>query len=75
MVCLGNEQSQMETMFIIEITISSPEDLSFNFFYINFCFIIYLQWWGWGHTEQGKLGSSKCLSQINLILVNLVLCL
>ena len=26
----------METMFIIEITISSPADLSFNFFYINF---------------------------------------
>ena len=40
MVCLGNEQSQMETMFIIEITISSYADMSFNFFYINFCFII-----------------------------------
>ena len=74
MVCLGNKQSQMETIFIIKITISSSADIHLIFFYINFCFIILSAVVG-GHIEQANLGSSKCLSQINLILVNLVLCL
>ena len=73
MVCLGNEQSQMESMYIIKITISSSADMSFNFLYINFCFIILSAVASEVPIEQGKLGSSKCLSQINLILVNLVL--